>query len=43
MILFYKNLIEKNQVASIALQNAKKSLVEEGYSSSDWAGFILVE
>jgi len=43
MILFYKNLIEKNQVASIALQNAKKSLIEEGYNSSDWAGFILVE
>jgi len=43
MILFYTNLLENKMEVATALQEAKKSMEEEGYKLEHWAGFILIE
>lgn len=43
MILFYENLLTKNQDAASALRNAKTTMRDKGAKSENWAGFILIE
>jgi len=43
MILFYENLLTKNQDVATALRNAKRTMKEKGAKPEHTAGFILIE